>query len=208
MTSLKRLPIIETENFWGKDGETLDTDFWTISSTTALTSVYDNGAIALQLEGDGSGVNRTSTITSKTDLRSLGPNFYFSVTLKVYSNVYDNQIYARLRIGSTNLLYVRIDDPANDSINLVLTGHFWCTMSGTNLIVRRTYLASGTEAAAGSDDVDIIADSSSINATSALYLDITLDCNTASNSNARSDSYAMLGPIIYTKQLIGSNGTQ
>jgi len=207
MAKLIRPNVIETENFFQSGN--LDTDYWTINTDTAAEQVYDNGSVSVYTHiPSGSGSDYTSEVTSKTDLRSLGTNFMFTAVAKVYSNVYDCTCYARLQIAGTNLIYLVLDNPTNDSINLVCSATFWCTLNGNTLTVNRTYLATGTEAASTTDSVSVIADSATIDVSSGAYINMYADISNEANSNARSQAEVKLFPIIFTSQKIGSDGTE
>lgn len=210
MAKLTSPPFKEYDNFWTTGN--VSSTYWTVtkagdqSSNTSYT--YNVGTINAVSSANGTSRESSGTCTTVFDLRSLGTNFSFSVSASATQNSYANGAGSYIKLNNTTLLSCTTGGDGAAVSGGGVT--FWVSISGTTMNIRRSYVsnASGIDGS-GSGGFTLIADNTNvdISAATSLVLQIVTGASTDSNSYATSSTALRLSPIIFTKELIGSNRT-
>ena len=194
----------------GSDGEVLNGNGWTITEDEAGVFEYDGANAVISCTTGSSGANYQNSILLNGDLRSLGTRFYFNISMFAWTNAYNNNAncYLYLMNGTSNttlLATVGITD-LTDDISSMLTVHYWCEFIGDNLNIKRRYIWNDDEAAT----MSVVTNNTNVNvsAYTSVSLKMRTDNDNDNNSYAETRTQVRMSPIIFTKELIGSNGEE
>lgn len=203
MATIRSPSFREYDNFW-QTGDVSST-YWTISKAGDQASntyyTYNVGTINAGSSANGSSRESSGTCTTILDLRSFGNKFMFSVSASADCNNYKNGAGSYIKLNDTTILSCTAGQLSTSGGGAT----FWITISGNNMNVRRSY-ASKTS---GSGAFTVITDNTNVNITgiTSLVLKIETGASTDSNSYATAGTNLRLSPIIFSKELIGSNKT-
>jgi hypothetical protein len=218
---LKQQEYREIDNLWQTGS--LDSTKWTVanggSKTSKSVAKYLNGTVSCESVLSGSSPGTTSVnVKYKIDLRTFGNNFSFAVsnysgTGILMGATYDRAAYGDgyVKIGEQTLLTYNAQSSGSGGASATGGGaNFYIKITGDNMNIKR--VGYGTAVGYGTGQTrewTLIADDTNVNISglSIIELEIQTRGYVESNSYARSRSYLTVGPLIFTKQLIGSDKT-